>query len=184
VAVSPYSARLAARTEFTNLALGRTGARLAAATRPATPNTATPTTAPVHHSVSADASGKSAHAATTAATTLPPAKHHHGFLTTDRLLFLFFVALAGAVWLRRRTVKRQRALRIARQRARAKAMRSGSLPVVDGRYRTGTRVGPPVESRVRVRRTHIDLTEEERRPTRSTRPAVRPRSPRTPETAD
>ena len=30
-------------------------------------------------------------------------------------------------------------------------MRSGSLPVVDGRYRTGTRIGPPVESHVRVR---------------------------------
>ena len=40
-------------------------------------------------------------------------------------------------------------------------MRSGSLPVVDGRYRTGTRVGPPLESRVRVKRNHIDLTEDE-----------------------
>jgi hypothetical protein len=32
------------------------------------------------------------------------------------------------------------------------AMRSGGLPVVDGRYRTGTRIGPPVESHVRVQR--------------------------------
>jgi hypothetical protein len=111
-------------------------------------------------------------------------KHHHGFLTADRLLFLFFLLAAGAVWLRRRAVRRQRARRIARQRARSKAMRSGSLPVVDGRYRTGTRVGPPVESRMRVRRTDIDLTEEERRPTRSSRPAGRPRPPRTPENAD
>ena len=39
-------------------------------------------------------------------------------------------------------------------------MRSGSLPVVDGRYRTGTRVGPPVDSRVRVKRAVIDLTKE------------------------
>ena len=30
-------------------------------------------------------------------------------------------------------------------------MRSGGLPVVDGRYRAGTRIGPPVESHVRVR---------------------------------
>jgi len=59
-------------------------------------------------------------------------------------------------------VKQQRARRIARQRARAKAMRSGSLPVVDGRYRTGMRVGPPLESQVKVKRTMIDLTELER----------------------
>jgi hypothetical protein len=73
-----------------------------------------------------------------------------------------------AVLLRRRAVKRQRQRRIERQRARAKAMRSGSLPVVDGRYRTGTRLGPPVESQVRVRkgRGYIDLTKDE--PIRST----------------
>ena len=78
--------------------------------------------------------------------------------------------LAVAVaFLRRRAVKRQRARRIARQRARAKAMRSGSLPVVDGRYRTGTRVGPPLESHVRVERTYIDLTETNE-PSRRPRP--------------
>jgi hypothetical protein len=31
-------------------------------------------------------------------------------------------------------------------------MRRGGLPVVDGRYRTGTRVGNPVESHVQLRR--------------------------------
>ena len=41
-------------------------------------------------------------------------------------------------------------------------MRSGSLPVVDGKYRTGTRLGQPVESAVRVARSDIDLTELER----------------------
>ena len=51
---------------------------------------------------------------------------------------------------------------VARQRARAKAMRSGSLPVVDGRYRTGMRIGSPIESEVQVERTYIDLTELER----------------------
>ena len=171
--MSPYAARLAERNDFTTLAVGSQGARLAAATRSVTPATAAPTT---KHT-----SRKTARATTAAAA--PAKKHHKGLITTDRFLFLFLLALAGAVWLRRRAVKRQRARRIARQRARAKAMRSGSLPVVDGRYRTGTRVGPPVESRMRVRRTHIDLTEEERRPTRS-RPPGRPRSPRTPETAD
>ena len=183
VAVSPYSVRLAARTAFTNLAVGREGAKLAAAIRPATPAT--------HTAGSSDATGRSARAATPATTTATtpaggattPTKHHGGFLTATRFLVFLFLVLAGAVWLRRRAVRRQRDRRIARQRARAKAMRSGSLPVVDGRYRTGTRVGQPVESRVRVRRTHIDLAEEERRPTR-TRPAGRPRPPRTPETAD
>jgi hypothetical protein len=29
-------------------------------------------------------------------------------------------------------------------------MRRGTLPVVDGKYRTGTRLGPPVESHVSV----------------------------------
>ena len=38
---------------------------------------------------------------------------------------------------RRRAVKRQRALRLARRRQRISAMRSGGLPVVDGRYRAG-----------------------------------------------
>jgi hypothetical protein len=70
--------------------------------------------------------------------------------------------LAVAFVLRRRTVKRQRERRLARQRARAKAMRSGSLPIVDGRYRTGLRTGQPVDSKVSVARSHIDIPEEER----------------------
>jgi hypothetical protein len=53
--------------------------------------------------------------------------------------------------LRRRAVKRQRAARLARRRQRNAAMRSGGLPVVDGKYRSGMRLGPPVESHVRVR---------------------------------
>jgi hypothetical protein len=32
-------------------------------------------------------------------------------------------------------------------------MRRGGLPVVDGRYRTGTRVGKPVEGHVQVTRS-------------------------------
>ena len=45
------------------------------------------------------------------------------------------------------------------------AMRSGGLPVVDGRYRTGTRIGPPVESHVRVAHAHRLPTS--RQPTRA-----------------
>jgi len=91
-----------------------------------------------------------------------------GLLTIGNFLLVLVLALFVAVLLRRRAVKRRRARRIANRRLRAKAMRSGSLPVVDGRYRTGTRLGPPVESQVRVERTgsYIDLTKDE--PTRST----------------
>ena len=84
-------------------------------------------------------------------------------LTSTRLVLILVVILAAAFVLRRRAVKKQRARRRARQRARAKAMRSGSLPVVDGKYRTGTRVGPPEDSRVSVARSHIDIPAEERR---------------------
>ena len=83
-------------------------------------------------------------------------------LTSTRLILVLVVILAVAFVLRRRAVKKQRARRMAR-RARAKAMRSGSLPVVDGKYRTGTRVGPPEDSRVSVARSHIDIPAEERR---------------------
>ena len=101
------------------------------------------------------------------------ASKHHGLLTPTRHRVACSSSLLVAAFvLRRRAVKRQRARRIARQRARAKAMRSGSLPVVDGRYRTGTRVGQPVESRVRVERSHIDLTEEERPPVRRSPGAI------------
>ena len=41
--------------------------------------------------------------------------------------------------------------RLARRKQRMAAMRSGGLPVVDGRYRAGLRVGQPLESHVRVR---------------------------------
>jgi hypothetical protein len=37
-------------------------------------------------------------------------------------------------------------------------MRSGGLPVVDGRYRPGTRLGPPIESHVRIHRADSGYT--------------------------
>ena len=67
------------------------------------------------------------------------------------MVVLILVA-AVLIVLRRRKVKQQRAARLARRRQRISAMRSGGLPVVDGRYRPGTRIGPPVESHVRVRK--------------------------------
>jgi serine-type D-Ala-D-Ala carboxypeptidase (penicillin-binding protein 5/6) len=77
--------------------------------------------------------------------------HSPGPLRPRNIVILLVVALAGVIGFRRRAVKRQRARRLARRKQRISAMRSGGLPVVDGRYRSGSRIGPPVESHVRVR---------------------------------
>jgi D-alanyl-D-alanine carboxypeptidase len=139
VAVSPYGTRLAQRSGFFRLASGAAATALVAAPTSTPDSSATP--AP-------------------SATTNPATAHHSGgLLAASNIALALLAALVACVFLRRRAVKRQRARRIER-RARAKAMRSGSLPVVDGRYRTGTRVGPPVDSRVRVKRAAIDLTKE------------------------
>ena len=72
------------------------------------------------------------------------------FSLRNFVIVLFLIGVVLFV-MRRRSVRRQRAMRLARRRQRAAAMRSGGLPVVDGKYRAGKRVGPPVESHVRVR---------------------------------
>ncbi len=173
VAVSPYGTRITARAAFTKIAVGSTGASLAAKAdhaSPTTPRTAAPTTptepATTPQTAAPSTAAKQAavtdtRVATAAIAVTRTAHHSGGLLSPMRVALLIVLLLAGCVGLRRRAVKRQRARRIARQRARAKAMRSGSLPVVDGRYRTGTRVGPPVESRVRVKRNYIDLTDDD-----------------------
>jgi D-alanyl-D-alanine carboxypeptidase (penicillin-binding protein 5/6) len=71
------------------------------------------------------------------------------------LIVLVFVLLVLYV-LRVRAVRRARARRLARRREAREMMRRGSLPVVDGRYRTGTRVGKPVESHVQITRDEPD----------------------------
>jgi D-alanyl-D-alanine carboxypeptidase (penicillin-binding protein 5/6) len=88
---------------------------------------------------------------TTRATTQASAHHSAGLLRPRNIVLLLLLAGAVLFFLRRRAVKRRRVVRLARRRQRLSAMRSGGLTVVDGRYRTGTRVGPPVESHVRVR---------------------------------
>jgi D-alanyl-D-alanine carboxypeptidase (penicillin-binding protein 5/6) len=74
------------------------------------------------------------------------------------LLIALLLAAFVIVALRRRAVRRQRARRSAQRRQRAAAMRSGGLPVVDGRYRPGTRLGPPIESHVRVHPATSSIT--------------------------
>jgi hypothetical protein len=161
VRVSPYAQRIAAKADFTAAATGKTGAALVAkspAKTPANTSAKTPATQPA-----SDAHKVATEAAATGTTAVVATTHKkHGLLAPSRLIWWLLLFGVIAFFLRRRAVQRQRARRIARQRARAKAMRSGSLPVVDGRYRTGTRVGKPVESTVRVARSDIDLTELER----------------------
>jgi D-alanyl-D-alanine carboxypeptidase (penicillin-binding protein 5/6) len=94
---------------------------------------------------------------TASARTTTTSVHHSPGLLRPRNILIVLIVLAGvAIALRRRAVKRQRTMRLARRRQRISAMRSGGLPVVDGRYRAGTRIGPPVESHVRVRPARPD----------------------------
>jgi D-alanyl-D-alanine carboxypeptidase len=143
VAVSPYDSRVADRDAFAVLA----GAPVAgtAASDGTTPTSLTLESAPV----------AAKEPETTAAAADDSGDGGGGGGGLFRLRNLVLVLLVVAVtlfFLRRRAVRRQRARRIARQRSRAAQMRSGGLPVVDGRYRPGTRVGKPLESHVRVRR--------------------------------
>jgi D-alanyl-D-alanine carboxypeptidase (penicillin-binding protein 5/6) len=158
VAVSPYAQRASDRDGFLAL-VGSTktdAAPLVGATTTTTPaeaaavagTTAPPTTAAT--TKAAPAAGPSAAGATnTDAASQDSSSSWFSLRNTIIVVILLLVAL---VLLRRRAVRRQRARRLAQRRAVKAAMRRGSLPVVDGRYRTGTRVGPPLESHVRVHR--------------------------------
>ncbi|HET9730760.1 MAG TPA: hypothetical protein VFR41_15120 [Acidimicrobiia bacterium] len=156
IAVSPYADRMRDRNDF---------AQLASASAPA----AAPV---VPASIPVEASAP--HGAPV--TTITVHRSRGGLLRSRNIAIVFFVLGVTVFFLRRRAVRRQRMRRIARQRQRAAAMRSGGLTIVDGRYRTGMRLGPPVESNVRVQRLDraspghrnpavgsLDLTRDERR---------------------
>ena len=88
-----------------------------------------------------------------------PAEHSStGFFSLRYFLIAVAVFAFAIVALRRRAIRRQRARRSAQRRQRTAAMRSGGLPVVDGRYRPGTRLGPPIESHVRIHRSDSGYT--------------------------
>ena len=84
-------------------------------------------------------------------TTKPAAKAASGTSGTTYFIGFLFVTAIGLVG-RREQIKRRKSKRRARQRATQAALRRGSLPVVDGRYRAGMRTGPPVQSNVKLRR--------------------------------
>jgi D-alanyl-D-alanine carboxypeptidase len=160
VAVSTYDQRIADRDAFSTLVRG---ASLTSATRP--DSTPTSTAPPSSTSSSPSSSTSSSAPATTAE---PPSSvvggstiasqqaaaggGGSGLLDVRNVVIVVLILLVIGFVLRRRAVRRQRARRIARQRNRAAKMRSGGLTVVDGRYRPGDRIGPPVESHVRLRR--------------------------------
>jgi D-alanyl-D-alanine carboxypeptidase (penicillin-binding protein 5/6) len=154
VRVSPYGTRLDDRTAFA--AITKTTAQAAL---PATPpaRAATPNTTPSSGGTPTATPGRTPSGGGNLASSAEPvtalASHtsaHHGWFTIRNVLIGFLLLLIVLVVLRRRAVKRRRARRLAQRRSVASAMRRGTLQVVDGRYRTGTRVGPPVDSNVRV----------------------------------
>jgi D-alanyl-D-alanine carboxypeptidase (penicillin-binding protein 5/6) len=155
VAVSPYADRVAAQQAF--LAVAR-GAPVAPTTSGA-PTTAAPiTTTPATTLATASNDGGSTEIAAPEPAGAPGAdsgddnggdERDGGWFDLRLVLGVVVIALAVAVFLRRRTVRRQRARRIAQQRLRSAKMRSGGLPVVDGRFGRETNGG--AESHVRIR---------------------------------
>jgi D-alanyl-D-alanine carboxypeptidase len=141
IAVSPYATRLADQQAF---------AALASNTSATDGTTAALSSVPVE--AAAPLAAREGRSSQSGDETADEGSGGGGLLSTRNVVIALVVLLVTLVMLRRRAVKRQRARRIARQRARAAQMRSGGLPVVDGKYRAGMRLGPPVESHVRVRR--------------------------------
>jgi D-alanyl-D-alanine carboxypeptidase len=148
ITVSPYATRLADQQAF---------AALASSTSASDGTTAAVSSVPVEAAAPLAARGaRSSQSGDEGADEGSGGGGGGGLLSTRNVIIVAVVLLLTLVMLRRRAVKRQRARRITRQRARAAQMRSGGLPVVDGKYRAGMRLGPPVESHVRVRRVGGD----------------------------
>jgi D-alanyl-D-alanine carboxypeptidase (penicillin-binding protein 5/6) len=116
---------------------------------------AAPATPPTSSATAQDARVAAAHPTALAAGAAAATKKTggNGGISAKTTAILIVVLLLAALYvLRVRAVRRARARRLARRRATRSMMRRGGLPVVDGRYRTGTRVGKPVESHVQLRR--------------------------------
>jgi D-alanyl-D-alanine carboxypeptidase (penicillin-binding protein 5/6) len=140
--VSLYSTRETDRNGFVNL--GRAPASTATA------GTAAPSKVVSDVPASIEIS-QAPRAATPVVAQKSPSTHHSSMFSLRYALIVLILIVVTALLLRRRAVRRRRTRRMARRKQRLAAMRSGGLPVVDGRYRSGTRLGQPVESHVRVR---------------------------------
>jgi D-alanyl-D-alanine carboxypeptidase len=142
VRVTTYGARATQFAAFRQLVAG--SAVFSAASTP-TPSSAPPRT------TAANSAAGSLHPQLAAASTSP--KSGGGGLSATTILIVFLLLVLAVLYmLRVRAVRRARARRLARRRATQSMMRRGALPVVDGRYRAGTRVGKPLESHVQIRR--------------------------------
>ena len=137
-AVSPYGRRAARRAGFVALS----GAPVTTTTRVTSP-------VPTSFELSSPPSS-------VVRTTTVRASERSGPPVLALLAGVLLVALSVVFVLRRRAVRRQREARMAARRRRTAAMRSGGLPVVDGRYRSRPDAAPPLDSSVRVRRLDLD----------------------------
>jgi D-alanyl-D-alanine carboxypeptidase (penicillin-binding protein 5/6) len=154
VRVTTYSARALQFAALRRLTSGppTTSAAPAETQAPAT-SSPTPSTG---SSARVAAAQPAALAAGTALTAAEKKSDGGGFSGKTIAILIVVLVLATLYVLRVRAVRRARARRLARRRATRGMMRRGGLPVVDGRYRTGTRVGKPVESHVQIRRGDDD----------------------------
>ena len=166
VAVSLYGERVAEQRAFTDAVRG-TGVAPAVSngsevpTTASPPSTTTPSTSTPSTSPRSSVLAGSAISAQAQAPDDESADDQSGggdrfgwfsWFSLRNVIIVLVVLLVITFALRRRIVRRQRERRISRQRLRAAKMRSGALQVVDGRFRVGTRTGPPVESHVKIRR--------------------------------
>jgi D-alanyl-D-alanine carboxypeptidase len=148
VAVSPFAQRAAAQQAF----LALTSGPVTTATTAAGPTTSTtaagPTTsaAPPSSTVERRVTGSEVAQSRDAG---GDDGGNGGFFDVRLAVAVLVVLLVVAFFVRRRVVRRQRARRIANQRLRAAKMRSGGLPVVDGRY--GPNANGVPDSHVRIR---------------------------------
>jgi D-alanyl-D-alanine carboxypeptidase (penicillin-binding protein 5/6) len=149
--VTTYSARAAQFAAFRRLAPGSvSGATAVAATNPRAPSSSAPAPASTQGRTVSTSLGSGLRLTGKLAAATGPAKSGGGVSASTIVLLVLLFVLATLYVLRVRAVRRARTRRLARRRATHSMMRRGSLPVVDGRYRTGTRVGKPVESHVQI----------------------------------
>ena len=161
IEVNPYAQRVGDRDGFlAHTGQGDAGAdglagATTSSTTPAEAAAVWGTTAPPRTAAASgdtDDAGAGSDREASARRTQAPSDGGDSWFTTRNVVVIVLLTLIALVVLRRRAVKRRRARRLAQRRAMKAAMRRGSLPVVDGKYRPGTRIGPPLESHVRVHR--------------------------------
>jgi D-alanyl-D-alanine carboxypeptidase (penicillin-binding protein 5/6) len=161
--VSTYAQRAGDRAAFLALAQGTLGGLTAATTLPdvnsvttyhttTTSATAQSTSAPRRHHRRAPTAKSAGAAGSTGASAANSGSGGTSWVLIFEIVAIGVVVAGSAILLRRRAVRRRRSKRLAQRRQMQAALRRGSLPVVDGRYRPGMRTGKPVASHVTIHR--------------------------------